>query len=212
MNSKLFIAASCLLATSFGAASSASAQAAAPAAPAVAVGPAIPGLCVFSWQNAVGASTVGKYVNTRMQQIVTQVQAELSAEGAPLETERKALEAIAASKTPDQAALETRGNAWNAKRQAFEQKAALREQEVQATQQKAIARVATEMEPLALQAYNAKKCSILIDGQVVRAANPDMDITAQVVTALNAKFTQFQFDRERLDQAAAGGQAAAPRK
>jgi outer membrane protein len=29
-----------------------------------------------------------------------------------------------------------------------------------------------------------------------------MDITTSVVTGLNAKITQFAFDRERLDQAA----------
>ena len=34
-------------------------------------------------------------------------------------------------------------------------------------------------------------------------ANPAMDITPAVVTGLNAKITQFAFDRERLDQAAA---------
>jgi outer membrane protein len=39
-------------------------------------------------------------------------------------------------------------------------------------------------------------------------ANPAMDITQQVVTALNGKITQFAFDRERLD--AAAPTAAAP--
>jgi outer membrane protein len=37
-----------------------------------------------------------------------------------------------------------------------------------------------------------------------------MDITPQVVTALNAKITQFAFDRERLDQQAGGPQVARP--
>jgi len=33
-----------------------------------------------------------------------------------------------------------------------------------------------------------------------------MDITQPLVTALNAKITQFAFDRERLDQQASGAQ------
>jgi hypothetical protein len=39
-----------------------------------------------------------------------------------------------------------------------------------------------------------------------------MDITPQVVTALNAKITQFPFDRERLDQCVAppAARSAAP--
>jgi hypothetical protein len=40
-----------------------------------------------------------------------------------------------------------------------------------------------------------------------------MDLTGQLVTALNAKVTQFPIERERLDQAApAAPAAAAPRK
>ena len=39
--------------------------------------------------------------------------------------------------------------------------------------------------------------------------SPSMDITPQVVTALNAKITQFQFDRERLDTAQAGAAGGA---
>jgi outer membrane protein len=34
-------------------------------------------------------------------------------------------------------------------------------------------------------------------------ANPEMDLTSQAVTALNAKITQFTFDREHLDTGAA---------
>ncbi len=63
----------------------------------------------------------------------------------------------------------------------------------------AYARVATELEPLARQAYQAKQCSVLLNGGARSIGNPAMDITPQVITALNAKITQFTFDRERLD-------------
>lgn len=210
MNSKHLLAASCMLAMTFGSASGAMAQANA-AAPAIKHGPPIAGICVFSVQAAIAQSTVGKYLNTRMQQIVSQVNAELNGENTAVENEAKALDAQSKAKTIDQATLAQRGNALNTKYQALQQKAALREREIQATQQKALDRVATEMEPLALQAYQSKNCSLLINGQAVSAVNPAMDLTPQVVTALNAKITQFPFDRERLDQAAPGGQAAPAR-
>jgi hypothetical protein len=62
-------------------------------------------------------------------------------------------------------------------------------------------RLGQEVEPLLQQVYQAKQCSVLIDGSVV-FANPAMDLTSQLVTALNAKVTQFPIERERLDQAA----------
>ena len=64
-----------------------------------------------------------------------------------------------------------------------------------------------------------RQCGMLLNREAIVIANPAMDISQPVVTALNAKITQFAFDRERLDQAAAPAAAApaaaattAPRK
>jgi outer membrane protein len=59
------------------------------------------------------------------------------------------------------------------------------------------------------QAYQQKGCSVLLQRNAVVLANPAMDITPQVMTALNGKITQFAFDRERLDQAVTTPTAAA---
>ena len=85
----------------------------------------------------------------------------------------------------------------------------------QRTQEKALGRLSDEIAPLVRTSYQAKGCSILLNREALtlNLANPAMDITAPVVTALNAKITQFTFDRERLDQAAsnqAAGRPAAP--
>jgi outer membrane protein len=66
------------------------------------------------------------------------------------------------------------------------------------------------MEPLISQAYQQKNCSVLLQRTAVVIANPAMDITPQVVAALNAKIIQFAFDRERLDQAVAAPAASRP--
>jgi hypothetical protein len=50
---------------------------------------------------------------------------------------------------------------------------------------------ARRLDPLIRQAYQAKTCSVLIDRATVVLGNPAMDITPAVVTALNAKITQF---------------------
>ena len=209
MTIKALVAATCVAAITASVSTAAFAQAAAPAAaPAVSHGPALPGVCVISLEGAITGSTVGKYVQTRLQQIATQVQAELKAEEATLQNEAKTLEGQRA--TLDQNTLETRASALQVKANAFQRKAQLRERELGATQQKAIGRVGQELDPIIRQVYQSRQCSLLLNRDSVVIANPAMDISQPVVTALNAKITQFNFDRERLDQAAAPAQTPAP--
>jgi Skp family chaperone for outer membrane proteins len=191
----------------------AAAAPAAPAAAAVAHGPALPGHCVISLEGAIATSTVGKYVQTRLQQIAQQVQAELRAEETAIQNDAKTLEGQRA--TLDANSFETRGSAIQVRANALNRKAQLRDRELQATQQKALGRVGQELDPIIRQVYQQRQCSLLLNRDAVVIANPTMDISAPVVTALNAKITQFNFDRERLDQAAAPAQtpaAAAPRR
>ena len=170
-------------------------------APTVAQGPAIPGVCLLSVNQAIAQSTVGGYVRTRLDQIVTQVRAELSPEETAISNEGKTLDASKA--TLDQATLQSRGQALSTRYTAFQQKADLRQREVKATQDKALNRIAQELEPIAQQLYQSHRCSVLIDKGSVMLANPDMDLTPAAITALNGKIQQFPFDREHLDTGAA---------
>lgn len=179
-----------------------------PAPPPVNHGPALPGVCILSLDGAIGSSTVGKYVQTRLQQISQQVQTELTAEQNALQNEAKALDAQKA--TLDQGAFDQKNASLQVRAAALQRKAQLRERELQATQQKALARVGQELEPVIRSAYQQSKCSLLLQRDSVILANPAMDITPSVITGLNAKITQFAFDRERLDQAAAPAAPAQP--
>ena len=212
MTFKPFVTGACAAAVALSAASGAFAQAApaaaAPAAPAMTHGPAIPGVCVVSIENAIGASTVGKYVDTRIQQIVAQVNAELTGEKTAIDNDAKALDGRRA--TLDQNALEQQAAALQVRANALQRKAQLRDREVQATEQKAVGRIGQEMEPLIRQVYQQRQCSLLLQRTAVVIANPAMDLTPSVVTALNAKITQFTFDRERLDQQTGAPQVSRP--
>lgn len=208
MTIKALVAATCVAAITASVSTAAFAQAAAPAAaPAVSHGPALPGVCVISLEGAITGSTVGQYVQTRLQQIATQVQAELKAEDTALQNEAKTLEGQRASL--DQKTFETRATALQNKANAFQRKAQQRERELGATQQKALGRVGQELDPIIRQVYQQRQCSLLLNRDSVVLANPAMDISQPVVTALNAKITQFNFDRERLDQAATPAQTPA---
>ena len=154
---------------------SSTALAQAAAAPPVPQGPVIPGVCIISIEGAVAGSTVGKYVDTRLQQIVQQVQAELGGERTAIQNEGRALDSQRG--TLDQNTLEQRAAALQVRINAEQRKEQLREREVQATEQKALARVGDEMEPLIRQAYQQRNCSVLLQRTAVVIANPAMDIT-----------------------------------
>ncbi|MEI9892043.1 MAG: OmpH family outer membrane protein [Caulobacteraceae bacterium] len=174
--------------------------AAAPAAPAP-TGPtitaSIPGVCVLSREGIVGSSTVGKFVQTRLQQLTTQTNAELTGEQTALQNDAKSLEAKKATLAP--AAYQQQGASLQQRADALQQKAQLRDRELQATEQKAVQRVLQEATPFVGEQVEAKKCGVILDANSVLGANQNMDLTGGVIAALNAKVTQFTFDRERLD-------------
>ncbi|MDP1736104.1 MAG: OmpH family outer membrane protein [Caulobacter sp.] len=182
--------------------------AAAPAMPPVRHGPALPGVCTYSGEQAIQDSEVGKYVTARIKQIVTEVNAELQAEDLAIKNEAKAIDAARATAQTD--ALEARAAALQARFNAYKRKQQLREAEVEQTRRKALMRVLQELDPIAVGVYQARNCSILL-GDGVLLGNPAMDITPQVITGLNAKIKSFAFNRERLDTPAPGAPGAPPR-
>jgi outer membrane protein len=189
-----------------GASAQAQSRAAAPAAPAqapIAQGPAIPGLCVLSVNQAIAASQVGGYVRTRLDQIVAQVKAELSPEDTSISNDARALETQ--RPTLDAATYQKRGGDLSLRINTLRQKADQRNREVKATEDKALNRIAQELEPIAQSLYQQHHCSVLLDKGSVMMANPDFDLTGAAVTALNGKIQQFAFDREHLDNAPAAG-------
>jgi len=182
------------------------AQASSAPSAAISNGPAIPGVCIFSNEQAIGDSVVGKYVGQRMAQLQAQATAEVTGDKTGIETDGKALEAQRATLSSD--TYQQRAVALNQRIQALQRKADQRSNELQATERKALGRIATEMTPMLRTVYGQHNCGLLLDRNAVFGANPSMDTTAEVVKLLDAKITQFPFDRERLDQPA----AAAPTK
>ncbi len=189
-----------LAAASLAVALSSAAQAqtrAAASAPTVAQGPVIAGLCVFSPNQAIASSKVGGFIRSRLDQIVAQVKSELDPEEGSISAEAKALDTQ--RPTLDAATYQQRGGALQTRIGALNDKAALRQREVKATEDKALNRVAQELEPIAQTLYAQHHCSILVNKEAVMMANPEMDITPAAIAALDAKITQFAFDREHLE-------------
>jgi outer membrane protein len=167
------------------------------AEPAVTQGPAIPGMCILSINQAISTSTVGQYVGNRMKEIVAQVKAELEPEDESIATAVRALQARRASLAA--ASFQTQADALNTRENALREKAQLRQREVQDTERKAINRIAQELDPVARSLYEQHRCSILVNKDSVMIANPQMDLTSAAVAGLNARIQQFAFEREHLE-------------
>jgi len=210
MKSKITAVAGVLAVLGMAAAASAQPAPAAPAAAATRQGPAIHGMCTYNNDRAIGTSAVGRAVDARLKQLTQAVEAELTPERNWIQGEERTLQQQASSATPTipREQLEQRALALRQRAGAFERKAQLRVRELQATQQKALSRIATELRPILGQVYAERNCSIMLDQGVLYNANPSMDVTDMVIQRLNAKIQTFAFERERLDTAPAASAAA----
>ena len=164
----------------------------------------IPGMCVVSSGSLLEDSSVGKAIDARLKVLVGQVRAELQSEGTAIETERNAIETAAKSATTPaaQAPLQKRAQALQQRFDAYQQKTQLREAEMRQTSNKALAKVSEAARPLIRVVGNQKNCGVVLDNSAVADANPSMDITAAVVTQLNAKLPTMTFERERITPSA----------
>lgn len=180
-------------------------------APQIKFGPTIPGVCIYSQQTVVGASTVGKAVQARLKQLQDGVDAEMKVDQAAIDSESKAIVAAQSQPGADALDIAQRKERLQAKFNLAQRKYAIRDREMQATEQKQFGRILDEASPLAISVFQARGCSILLngDGPVMLGA-PSMDITGDVIKALNAKLTTLTFDRERLEQPQAPAPAPAP--
>jgi len=177
---------------------------AAPAATAITHGPAIAGVCIVDIDQILAESAIGKAANTRLQKLQTDVQAEVTAEQTSLVNDAKTFQAQRATLAQD--AADKKDADLQVRNNALQRKVQQRQAELQATQQKAADRILSEIDPVEAQVYQQRNCSVLLTRQSVIAANPAMDITPVVITALNARISTLTFERERLDQSVSAPQ------
>lgn len=169
----------------------------------------VAGVCVLNGPQLVATSAVGKSVEARLKQLQQAVTSELTPEKTAIENEGKSLSAAAkAATTPaQQQPLQARAQTLDNRANAYQQKASLRSAELQATSQKALARINSEAVPVVRQVGAQRSCGVILDSSAVIEANPSMDITAAVIAGLNAKIQTFSFERENL-----AAQAARPQQ
>lgn len=116
-------------------------------------------------------------LRTRQQQL----QASLQPEATALEAAGKAL----AGKQPD-AALLARGRALEAKQNAANTELGRQQQQIQRNQQYVLQQIGAKLDPVIQQVMVARGANLVIDASAALRSTPALDVTADVLTALNA--------------------------
>ncbi|MEI7931765.1 MAG: OmpH family outer membrane protein, partial [Alphaproteobacteria bacterium] len=178
------------------------------------------GVCILSDAAVVGGSKVGQYANQKLQQLQTNVNAELNATNNQLSAERSNLQAqvAATSQTAQAAAID----AFQQKVATFQSTLEERSDQLDRTKENTYARILTLTEPFLQDIYEARNCSLLLDATGVLFANETMNITPDVITELDKRATEItvelaptraQLQAQQSSQAApaaTGGAAPAP--
>jgi Skp family chaperone for outer membrane proteins len=114
--------------------------------------------------------------------------------GAPLDTEKQSIQtAINAlnGKEPD-AALKARANAFETKVQQAQEEVSRGQQQLQANQQYIIKQIDDKLNPIFSQVMQRRGANILLEQGATLAAASAVDVTNDVLTALNASLTTIQ--------------------
>lgn len=113
---------------------------------------------------------------------------------APLETEQKSIQAAASAlngKEPD-AALQTRAKAFQTKYQQAQEEAARGRQQLQLNQQYVVKQIDDKMNPIFGQVLQRRGANILVEQSATLAAASSVDVTGDVLAALNTALTTIQ--------------------
>jgi outer membrane protein len=180
MNKLLFSAA---LAVSLGAGSAANAQ----AIPAATV-------AVVDLERVTSECTACKSAAATLRGQVTALQTRETTLSAPLATEQKAIQAAVdalAGKEPD-AALQARAKAWETKRQQAAQELARQQDQIKRNQAFISQQIQTKLGPIYQQVMTRRGANVMVEAGNTLATSTNVDVTADVLAALNAALPSVQ--------------------
>lgn len=154
-------------------------------------GPNIAGVCVYFNQQMLATSTVGQAVQTRMEQLATEVQGELAPYASSIQSEIQALQQGGQAADADG----SRRTALQARIQEAQTLEQTRQDELRYTLGEQRRLISVAVEPLLVAVYQERGCGILIDRESVFILNPAMDVTETVIQRLNTQLPTLSFNR-----------------
>ena len=161
------------------------------AAQAQPVPPAV--IAVVDLDKVTGACTACKTAATTLRGQVTAMQNREKALAAPLETEQKAIQAAidALGGKPADAALQARVKAFQTKQQEGAAEISKSQQQIQNNQRYVQQQVIAKLGPIYTQVMQKRGANVLLEVNSTLASSASIDISSDVVTALNASLTSL---------------------
>jgi Skp family chaperone for outer membrane proteins len=138
--------------------------------------------------------TACRAAQTQLQGMVTSARTRATQLGQPLQTEAQSIEQAAAAlrnqsgaaRTAAETALNTRVQAFQQRQTTAQQEVARLEQNIQSTQANVLRQVNARLNPIITQVMNARGANIALDTGATLARSNTIDVTNEVMTALNA--------------------------
>lgn len=155
-------------------------------------GPTIAGVCILNQQALFSNSKVGIDASAQYKKMRDSDQAGVNAEEAKILADAKALQA----KKLQGPQLQQAQQQLAKRMQDLRAKAAKKTQDLEATRRAAVDKISAVAQPIIKQAYDQRKCGILIARASILAGNASMDLTSAVVGGLDAKVTTIPLDNK----------------
>lgn len=145
-------------------------------------------IAVVDLEKVTGECNACRTAAASLRSQVTAVQDREKALGGPLKTEQDSIEASVRALNGGQpdAALQARITAWQAKRQAGADELQKRQDQVQANQRYVQKQIADKLNPIYSSVMKARGATLLMEVGSTLAAAQSLDVTNDVLTALNA--------------------------
>jgi Skp family chaperone for outer membrane proteins len=147
-------------------------------------------------------SKAGKDMATKLNNIETQMNNELTPERTTLQNEGKTLDGKLQGKSREQvnadAALVSQLNAYQAKANAFAAKAQKASQEFSLTERVALATFNKALEPVLLQVIQEKNAQLVVSKSAVIYSADSIDATALVIQKLDAATPTLAVTRQKI--------------
>jgi Skp family chaperone for outer membrane proteins len=153
-----------------------------------------PGVCFLSKQKVLDQSAAGAAANQRMEAIRNAVIQELSGERSAIAVDANALQAD--KPIISQTAYQQRAGALALREQSFETLQNTRNSQIARTRAMVTALLIRQMAPLLAQILSQHGCSAVFESSDAYAFTPTMDLTDDVIRAMDARLGPIAFGLE----------------
>lgn len=160
--------------------------------------------------------TACKAAQTALQTQITSARTRATTLGQPLQTEAQSIETAGAAlrnqtgaaRTAAETALNTRVQAFQQRQTSAQQEVARLEQNIQSSQQNVLRQINAKLNPIINQVMTARGANVALDVNATLARASAIDVTNDVLTALNAQLPSVSVTP--LPQAAQPAQPTQP--